>query len=156
MLLGADEHLLRSAYAVVDPHHRPDGVRGPGVLYLTNRRLRFEARATTGLVRDLLHGPETVTVFDGPLSDLTDVRVRSSRFGRAWLVVETYHARPAFDVLDPQAWLGAIAQAKRALPPPGPPGPVLIERHVVKVRCRYCGNLTDELAGKCASCGAKL
>ncbi|MFZ0700077.1 MAG: DUF6114 domain-containing protein [Thermoplasmata archaeon] len=31
-----------------------------------------------------------------------------------------------------------------------------IERQVVKVRCRYCGNLTDEVAGKCASCGAKL
>lgn len=31
-----------------------------------------------------------------------------------------------------------------------------VERQVVKVRCRHCGQLTDEVAGKCASCGAPL
>ena len=30
-----------------------------------------------------------------------------------------------------------------------------IERQVVKVRCRYCGGLYDEVAPKCPSCGAK-
>ena len=31
-----------------------------------------------------------------------------------------------------------------------------IERQVVKPRCRYCGNLGDEIAGKCSKCGAGL
>ncbi len=31
-----------------------------------------------------------------------------------------------------------------------------IERQVVKVRCRHCGKLGNEVDGKCPSCGAPL
>lgn len=158
MLLHAGEQLLRSAYAVLEPGHRPEGVRGPGVLYLTNFRLLFEAPSSTGLVRDLLHGRETRRVVESSLYAVTDVGVRRARLGgKSWLVVELAHSRPAFHVLDPDAWTSAIAQAKRALPPPPPVGgATVIERQVVKVRCRYCGNLGGEVEGRCSFCGAGL
>lgn len=31
-----------------------------------------------------------------------------------------------------------------------------IERQVVKIRCRHCGSLVNEVEGKCPSCGAPL
>ncbi|MDG7007743.1 MAG: PH domain-containing protein [Nitrososphaerota archaeon] len=39
-------------------------------------------------------------------------------------------------------------------PPTG--GGTIVEREVVKVRCRYCGTLNDETAKACVSCGAAL
>lgn len=39
-------------------------------------------------------------------------------------------------------------------PPTG--GAAIVEREVVKVRCRYCGTLNDETAKTCVSCGATL
>lgn len=158
MLLHAGEHLLRSAYAVLEPEHRPQGVRGPGVLYLTNLRLIFEAPSSSGLVRDLLRGRETRRVLESSLSALSDVHVRRGRLGgKNWLVVELARSRPAFDVLEPDAWAAAIAQAKRALPPLHETGgATVIERQVVKVRCRYCGNLGNEIDGRCSFCGAGL
>ena len=155
MLLLSGEHLLRSAYAVLGASHRPDGVRGPGVLYLTNYRVVFEAPSSNGIVRDFLRGRETRRVLESSLLAVTDVRVRRTRLGgRTWLVVDLANSRPEFDVLDPDAWVAAIAQAKRALPPTGPGAPTIIERQVVKVRCRYCGNLGDEINGRCSFCGA--
>jgi hypothetical protein len=46
-------------------------------------------------------------------------------------------------------------------PPSGPPtvsqgGATVIEREVVKVKCRYCGTLNDETSRVCTSCGATL
>lgn len=157
MLLLSGEHLLRSAYAVLEAEHRPQGVRGPGVLYLTNLRLVFEAPSSDGLVRDLFRGRETRRVLESSLHAVTDVTVRRARLGgKSLLVVELAGARPAFDVLDPESWAGAIAHAKRALPPPTAGGSMVIERQVVKVRCRYCGNLGNEVDGRCSFCGAGL
>lgn len=157
MLLHAGEHLLRSAYAVLESEHRPEGIRGPGVLYLTNFRLIFEAPSSTGLVHDLLRGRETRRVVESSLYAVADVTVRRGRLGgKSWLVVELAHSRPAFDVLEPDAWAAAIAQAKRALPPREAGGATVIERQVVKVRCRYCGNLGNEVDGRCSFCGAGL
>ena len=60
---------------------------------------------------------------------------------------------------------GILAIIWKPAPPPAPapaqPAPVAtqthtIEREVVKVRCRYCGNLGYERDGKCPSCGASL
>jgi hypothetical protein len=156
MLLQSAEYLLRSAYAVIGPAHRPHDVRGPGVLYLTNHRLLFEAPASTGLVRDIVRGRETRLVLDGSLHDLHDVSVRRGKLGRPWLIVQFGRARLEFDVLDPDGWTAAIAQAKRALPVPAPAGATVIERQVVKVRCRYCGSLGNEVDGRCPSCGGPL
>ena len=157
MLLLSGEHLLRSAYAVLGADQRPDGVRGPGVLYLTNYRLVFEAPSSNGLVRDILRGRETRRILESSLHVIADASVRRTRLrGRSWLVVDLATSRPEFDVLDPEAWVAAIAQAKRGLPPPGAGAPTVIERQVVKVRCRYCGNLGDEINGRCSFCGAGL
>ncbi len=158
MLLQSGEQMLRSAYAVLEPEHRPDGVRGPGVLYLTTHRLVFEAPASAGMVRDLLRGRESRIVLASSLHDVRNASVRRPRVGKVWLVIDLGPRRPAFDVLEPDEWIGAIAQAKRALPPPGtmPSPTTIIEREVVRVRCRYCGNLAAEAVGHCPACGASL
>jgi hypothetical protein len=154
MLLGPGEVSLRSAYAVAAPGDAStDRPKGPGVLYVTNHRLVFEARV--GRRRS----GETDTQFEVPLPEVRNVSVRRPRVGHPRLVLETPRGRPSFDVLDPEAWSATIAQARRALPPPpGPGGAVVhtIERQVVKVRCRYCRSLGDEVDGRCPSCGAPL
>jgi hypothetical protein len=156
MLLHSGERVIRSAYAVIEPEHRPEGVRGPGVLYLTNYRVVFEAPASRGVVRDLVHGRESRVVFSSSLHELTDVTVRRGRLGKPRLVVQAGALRPAFDVLDPDAWVALIANARRTFPPPGSTPSVVIERQVVKVRCRYCGSLGNEVDGRCPYCGAAL
>jgi hypothetical protein len=159
MLLGPGESVLRSAYAVA---RRGDGTddppHGPGVLYATNQRVVFEARAVRrGIGKRSLSGSETQ--FELSLYDLRNVTVRRRRVGRPWLVLEVRHLHPAFDVLEPEAWAGTLAQARRGLPPPFGPGSgsvTTIERQVVKVRCRYCAALGNEVDGRCPSCGAPL
>jgi len=159
MLLGPGESVLRSAYAVAS---RGDGSddppNGPGVLYLTNFRVVFEARVgRRGIGRR--SGGETELQLEAPLHELRNVTVRRGRIGRPRLVLELHHGRPMFDVLEPEAWAGSIAQARRAVPPVHGPGAGtvhLIERQVVKVRCRFCGMLGNEIDGRCPSCGAPL
>ncbi len=156
MLLHPEESVRRSAYAVLEGEDVPESSRGPGVLYLTSHRLVFEAPASRGLVRDLLDGRENQTVLDVSLTEVRNAGVRRGRLGRARLVLEIGHDRPAFDVLEPEVWAGAIAQARRSRPPPGRPATLVVERQVVKVRCRFCGTLGDEVPGRCPSCGAAL
>jgi len=155
MLLLPGERMVRSAYAVIAADHRPEGVRGPGVLYLTSQRLVFEAPASRGVVRDLLGGRDSRLVFDRPLHDVVNANVRRPRVGRATLAVQVPNGHPAFDVLDPEAWVAAIAQAKRTFVPLGG-AHLVVERQVVKIRCRYCGNLANEVDGRCPYCGAAL
>jgi hypothetical protein len=47
-------------------------------------------------------------------------------------------------------------QAPSAQAPPAGGASTVIEREVVKIKCRYCGALNDETAKACASCGASL
>lgn len=156
MLLHPGESRLRSAYAVLEVDH-PRGARGPGVLYLTTQRLVFESAVARGLVEGLVRGRETMTVMDMPLSHVRNALVRRSRLAAPRLVVELPVGRPAFDVLAPDDWVAAIAAAKRIGPPlTAPPVTHWIERQVVKVRCRYCGSLGNEIAGRCPTCGAPL
>lgn len=157
MLLGHGEVVLRSGYAVADPGDRSDGPpKGPGVLYVTNLRVVFEARRSA---RGLVPRASTETEFqlEVPLHELRNVSVREGRVTRPRLVLELPRGRPTFDVLEPNVWAGAIAQAKRALPPPSAHGSThTIERQVVKIRCRFCGSLGNEVDGRCPSCGAPL
>ena len=154
MLLGHGEVPLRSAYAVASSGDSSSAhPKGPGVLYVTNHRVVFEAP------RGRRRSGETDTQFEVPLTEVRNVSVRRPRMGRPRLVLETSRGRPSFDVLDPEAWSATIAHARRTFPPPsGPGGPTVhtIERQVVKVRCRYCGTLGDELDGRCPSGGAPL
>ena len=52
------------------------------------------------------------------------------------------------------------APAYQRAPPaqtPSPAGPTaVVEREIVKIKCRYCGALNDENAKACVSCGASL
>jgi hypothetical protein len=158
MLLGHGESLLRSAYAVANSGEGAGSPYGPGVLYVTTARIVFEAPVTRNRIVRRAAG-ETVIQLDVSLHDLRNVSVRRGRIGRPRLVLELTRGRPSFDVLEPEAWAGTIAQAKRALPaPPGPGGGIVhtIERQVVKVRCRFCGALGNEVDGRCPSCGAPL
>jgi len=158
MLLEHGEVVLRSAYAVADPGQPAgEGPKGPGVLYVTNHRIVFEARAPRrGLARRT--GSDTVTQLDVPLDRLRNVSVRRPRVGRPRLALELPHGRPTFDVLEPDVWAGSIAHARRAYPPPtaGWAAVHTIERQVVKIRCRFCGSLGNEVDGRCPSCGAPL
>jgi hypothetical protein len=159
MLLDPGESVLRSAYAVLE---RPEGGAtrgGPGVLYLTNRRLLFEAPASRGLVRDLLQGRENHLAWHERLPEIRNVAVRRGRIGRARLVVEAANGRPVFDLLDPDAWAGAIAEARHgAMPSQGAVPTVVqtVEREIVKIRCRYCGRLANEVNSRCPACGGPL
>jgi hypothetical protein len=158
MLLHAGESKLRSAYAVLDVD-TPSSARGPGVLYVTTHRLIFESAVARGIVRGLVSGKETRTVMDAALVQVRNASVRRGRFGRDRLVVELSVGRPVFDVLDPDGWVAAIAAAKRMTAPGGSAAPsatYTIERQVVKVRCRYCGALGNEVDGRCPTCGAPL
>jgi Zn finger protein HypA/HybF involved in hydrogenase expression len=156
MLLHSGESRLRSAYAVMEGDS-PEHAQGPGVLYLTTHRLVFESSHPRGAMRRLVQGAESRTVLDAALALVRNVEVRRPRIGRERLVVELNVGRPAFDVLDPDAWAAAIAVAKRNAPgPTGAWSTHLIERQVVKIRCRYCGTLGNEVDGRCPTCGAPL
>ena len=48
------------------------------------------------------------------------------------------------------------AQGQPTMPPPSTGEQVVIEKEVVKVRCKYCGTLNDETARVCSSCGGNL
>lgn len=155
MLLDHGEVLLRSAYAVAYSGQGADRPpKGPGVLYLTSQRVIFEA-AVGGSRIALRRVRETETQLELSLRALRNVTVRRGRLVRPRLVFETEHGRPSFDVLDPDAWVSMVAQAKRSLPPPMS-SVHTIERQVVKVRCRFCGSLGNEVDGRCPSCGAPL
>ena len=156
MLLGAHETVVRSAYAVLEP--RPSGERRrPGVLYLTTERLIFEAPTSRGLVRDLVGGRDVETLLDEPLSRLRNVSVRQGRWARARLVVDGPEPRVVLDLLEPEAWTVAVAEARRRaelLRERAGPGSSGTGRTVVKLRCRYCRGLSDEANERCPSCGA--
>ena len=51
---------------------------------------------------------------------------------------------------------GGYQQAPPAQPSPAGGQTTIVEKEVVKVRCRYCGALNDEAAKACVSCGATL
>jgi hypothetical protein len=158
MLVHPGESKLRSAYAVMDGYG-PESYRGPGVLYLTTQRVVFESSVSPGLVRGLVRGRDTVTVLDAPLAQIRNASIRRRRLGADHLVLELSVGRPAFDVLDPEGWIAQIAAAKRGQPPTLTSAPVFvqtIERQVVKVRCRYCASLGNEIDGRCPNCGAPL
>jgi hypothetical protein len=154
MLLQHGESLLRSAFAVLKSGITPEAALGPGVLYLTNHRLVFES----GRIGRLGRRTPPATVVDAPLTEVKDLGVTRRRVGGPRLEVALPIGRPTFDVLEPQEWVAAIALAKRSSPPPGATVTerVTIERQVVKVRCRYCSTLGNEVDGRCPSCGAPL
>lgn len=161
MLLLPGERVLRSAYAVVDPDERTATARTAGVLYLTNLRLVFESRVARGRFGRLFARGETELLLDVALEELRHLSIRPGRVRGPRLVVELPAGRPAFDLLEPADWAGAIAEARRARPAVDPSAgrsgtTTIVERQVVKLRCRYCSSLGNESDGRCPYCGAPL
>jgi len=50
-----------------------------------------------------------------------------------------------------------LQTTRQPAPVPSPAAaPVVIEKEVVKIRCKYCGTLNDETAKVCSSCGGNI
>jgi len=159
MLLGPKEQVVRSAYAVLDKGSHDPERRRAGVLYLTTERIVFEAPRSRGVVRDLVGGPDVDRLIDVPLGAVRNVTVRAGRWAHPRLVLDVEGPRAALDVLEPEAWSSAIADAHRRAG--SSPGVASSDRAtaglpVVKVRCRYCGSLAGEADRRCPSCGGPL
>ncbi|HUZ79930.1 MAG TPA: hypothetical protein VMV28_04875 [Thermoplasmata archaeon] len=154
-LLGTGEVIHRKFPAVSgDGRH--------GELFLTTYRLIFEGPKTGGI----LHRHEVSTILSVMLVDLHNVTTAKPFIGPPVLRIETAAGSATFRVQQAALWHSDIVKARAdAFAEPTVAHKAgesvthethTVERQVVKVRCRYCGNLTDEVAGKCASCGAKL
>jgi hypothetical protein len=127
---------------------------GRGTVYLTSHRLVLESPQ-----RVLLLSGHTETVFDLPLRDVGNVSVGVVLRRPRYIVLEFPTGKLRLDVVDPAAWREALSRAKSSAA--APHAPVVhtthtVERHVVKIRCRHCGTLSDERDSKCPSCGAAL
>lgn len=151
VLLGPGEERRRTEHAV--PFRVGEG-SGRGSLYLTNVRLVLESMPSGRLASG---APSTV--LEVPLDQVRNAAVGSALGRRRYLSVEAGSPGLRLDVVDPGAWVKAIAEAKASLPAPRPSGTVVthtIERHVVKIRCRHCGSLSEESRDRCPNCGAAL
>ena len=154
-LLGTGESVLRKARAVSGSGRR-------GELFLTTDRLIFEAPRESGL----RHRHLVSKIFSVMLIELGNANVSKPFLGSPVLRLEAPGVDATLRLEEAGAWYNAIVKAREAAfaAPKAAPQPAglstrethTVERQVVKVRCRYCGNLTDEIEGKCASCGAKL
>jgi hypothetical protein len=153
MLVSGDEVELYREHVV--PYHGPHS-EGRGTFYLTSERLVIEERRERRLRPAEVH-----TILDVRLREVTNASVGVLRGRPRYLLIELGRQKLRAEVVDPTKWVHAIQQAKMGPPdPPTPPAPMAtvhtIERQVVKVRCRHCGTLSDEVLGRCPSCGAPL
>jgi hypothetical protein len=150
-LLNAGESQVRREDVV--PYRWGD-TTGRGTVYLTSHRLVLES------VPGSLLGPgHAETVFDVSLRDVRNVSVGTVLRRARYIVLEFPTGTIRLDVVDPPAWREALSRAKASVPPAqgAPVAPThTVERHVVKIRCRHCGTLSDERVAKCPSCGAAL
>ena len=163
ILLPGESILTQGEATLLD-----NGTRG-GQLFLTDRRLVFEARAS-----GLLRAGSTSTVLDFPIDSIRDAHVNRPRLGiplitSSTLRFETVHGPKDFRVDHPEIWRRYLVRAKttRASAGPAPRAPdVVVNVHVppapparapvVKVRCPYCKTVYDESLGKCPRCGARF
>lgn len=149
---ATDEYIIKKGDAKLVPSG------GSGRLFLTNNGLIFRAGKERTVIRS---------------HDLKDSGVRERTLRSPLLIVHTTGGELAFEVEAPKAWATAILTVRSTIAQPAPglsvaspsaPAGVsthtvehhTVEREVVKVRCRYCGNLGDEREGKCPNCGAAL
>jgi len=80
------------------------------------------------------------------------------RFGGEPLVLgdlPNKDAQAAYGLVRENLVRSQVPMAQNVAPPPPMPAEV-VEKEVVKVRCRYCGTLNDESSRVCSSCGATL
>jgi hypothetical protein len=151
MLLEAGETEVRHEHVVP---YKFGETTGRGSVYLTNRRLVVESTPSR-----LLPSGAPTTVADVPLRDVANATVGMVLRRPRYLSIEAGTDRFRLDVVHPAEWVRALTEAKAAAPTPHSTSRVTthtIERHIVKIRCRHCGTLSDERHDRCASCGAAL
>jgi hypothetical protein len=151
VLLSSGESQVRREDVVP---YRWEETFGRGTVYLTTYRLVVET--TPG---GFLQTGHAETLLDLPLRDVGNVSVGLVLRRARYIVLEFPAGRLRLDVVDPAAWREALSKTKAAAPHPQAmrtSGTHTIERHVVKIRCRHCGTLSNELLSKCPSCGAAL
>ena len=138
--------------------------RTNGILYLTDRRLFFEYEQ--GLVTK-----RTYVSMDMPLSDIQNVMTEMPRFGigpMSKLVIGTKRGSQGFGMnrieintdTTPDLWVSKINEVVSAAHGSEQATSVatntVIEREVIKIPCKYCGNLIDPVRDdRCPRCGAR-
>lgn len=100
-------------------------------------------RSTLKLV--LRFGGEPLALEDLPNSDA------QKAYGLVRGNLDRLQAPPTQNPMSFTSYQGPPVQA-----PPATGTTAVVEREVVKIRCRYCGTLNDETAKACVSCGASL
>ena len=159
-LLSNGEEIIRQAPVVSSSGRR-------GTLFLTNARVVFEGTQATGIVSSRLRASDVITLFSVRLAELGGVHVVKPLVGAATLKLEmpSVNTRAVFKIEDAAGWSEEIRRAHASVMAAPPPAAAVgaihtetrtVEREVVRVRCRYCGNLGDEREGQCARCGAAL
>lgn len=168
MILDKGEFLICSGFCSLMYYEQEN----PGMLYLTNYKLLFEAGAG---------GPNPYTAYYEGLTTVWNVHSgMTSRFlegKREFLTIEGARGRFVFRVIDAPTWADKIVTAKKNLPPPPPPSqssstrpipsplglgaqtPVVVNVQApqapqIMMHCRHCGNLYDATKGRCDKCGA--
>jgi hypothetical protein len=127
---------------------------GRATVHLTSLRLVLERPGRGGL----LTGGVASTVLDLPLRDVSNASVGTVLRRARYVSLETRAGTLRLDVVDPPKWFAAFAGARAGIRHPAAPSAVshTVERHIVKIRCRHCGTLSDERHDTCPSCGAAL
>jgi hypothetical protein len=150
VLLNSGETVVRREDVV--PYRWGD-TTGRGTVYLTTQRIVVESPPG-----GFLPSGHAETVFDLPLREVGNVAVGVVLRRARYIVVELASGSLRLDVVDPPKWHAAVSSAKASVPPPHARAHAThtIERHIVKVRCRHCGTLSDEGLPRCTSCGAAL
>ncbi|MDG6934943.1 MAG: hypothetical protein JRN68_09640 [Nitrososphaerota archaeon] len=174
---GGKEMLFDGDERTVYQEHRVSMNKGEhtGTLILTNKRLVLEVLNVKKSKIPIVgkDRKEEVVVFSTPLTEVMKVEVVKKMIGKP-IAFKLAHSgsETQFVVADPNVWHSQILKAKSEVgmsPAQGihvnvstPSQPAqtatsthTIERQVVKVRCRYCGGLYDEVLSKCPNCGAK-
>lgn len=149
----------------------PTGIKGEtGTLILTNKRIVLETMREQKM-GFLKKQNMSVVINQVPIANMVDVGVKPKLLGKSRIFWVSYvGGHVEYTVEDPAKWQSHLLQAKTGAAGMSSPRSLVvnvsgggqqvaqthtIERQVVKVRCRYCGSLYDEIAGKCPSCGAK-
>lgn len=147
-----------------------------GTLFLSNQRIYMERIEVEKKMLGLKEERTEHMIALIPLRTISGLTVEKNLLLKShFLKVTTAKAVYEFKVENPDTWKERIIMAKKGgasqsqsaaknaitinvvqQTPTQPIQKEVVERQVVKVRCRYCGTLIDEAIGKCPSCGAQL
>jgi len=146
--LGSDEHIL-----MID-EGRYNGTKGK--LFLTNRKLAFE-HEQRGIVfkgkysivnTDLARIAEVNIIGIGPFKKIAINLIRDQNsFGVL---------RHEFNVNNPETWKAKIEVAKSSLSENFTKERETIIKEIVKIKCSYCGMLSDQNLARCPNCNSLL